>query len=106
MAALRAAASAAQTESSNMLELGSGIGVTQLGVVCTSYHTLNLTGPSYIWSDNYCFDDEITKVSRTGHRRHRTAVLLPFILKRILRLHSVFSKGAPPKKKSLPSRLL
>ena len=66
---------------------------------CTSYHTLNLTGPSYIWSENYCFDDEITKVSRTGHRRHRTAVLLPFTLKRILRLHSVFSKGgAPPKK--------
>ena len=83
--------------------MGSGTGVTQLGVVCTSYHTLNLTGPSYIWSENYCFDDEITKVSRTGHRRHRTAMLLPFILKRILRLHSIFSKGgAPPPKKKNP----
>ena len=50
----------------------------------------------YIWSENYCFDDEITKVSHTGHRRHRTAVLLPFILKC---LPSVMSKrGGPPKK--------
>ena len=79
--------------------MGSGTGVTQLGVVCTSYHTLNLTGPSYIWSENYCFDDEITKVTRTGHRRHRTAMLYLLYSSEFSAYILYFQREEPPPKK-------